>query len=417
MESIIHNLFIHNWQHKLMALVSAVILWIFINHTITDTKTIPNIPVRVINLPSDKTIYGLLPNGYLDKRITLTVSGTKEVVEDLEAGDLEVLLDASIYESDDWLVQITKKNLVSLNPSTDLARHITGVTHSGFFVNLSNLVTAQVPILVKQPKGRAPVGYEFLDIWPSNLKQTISGPEEEIERIKFKGLKLIFNLDEISKEELDAIKESQKHSPNDEVSFLVPESWKKVPVPFRRFAQETVNDPRAKNLRIIFLRKKLIPVEKEIPIQIFYPLKYSKTINPETYKVKENEFVKIENGIPRFTYPVFVEGVSALFVDIIKNNLQIVISAAPKEERKYLEWSLEIVDAKELESTYVAYILANISSDKSNMTFNSLQEESTLRRRFREYLSRMKLLVNSKDKLSLKNTLGDGEIEIIPKLD
>ena len=77
METILTRLFFHNWQQKLVALIAALIIWLFVNHSIIDSKTIANIPVRVVNMPSDKTILGLMPNGVLSKRISLTLSGKK----------------------------------------------------------------------------------------------------------------------------------------------------------------------------------------------------------------------------------------------------------------------------------------------------------------------------------------------------
>ncbi len=116
MEKVIKNLFLQNWQRKLVALLAALVVWILVNHSITDTKTLSNVPIRVVNLPPDKTILGMMPNGMLAKRITLTVSGSKEIVDELEPGDVEVVLDASQTDENEWVVQITRKNLVSLNP-------------------------------------------------------------------------------------------------------------------------------------------------------------------------------------------------------------------------------------------------------------------------------------------------------------
>src|ERR1700761_2105489 len=149
MESMISRFFLHNWQRKLVGLLTAIIIWLFVNHSINGTKTIANVPIRIINLPSDKTISGLLPNGMLTRRIALTVTGTMNVVEELEAGDLEVLIDASLADSDEWVVQITKKNLVSLNPSIDLRHHITQLEHTDLVIKLSRLITAKIPITIE----------------------------------------------------------------------------------------------------------------------------------------------------------------------------------------------------------------------------------------------------------------------------
>lgn len=128
MDSLISRLFIHEWQRKCVAVVIAVFVWLLVNQSIIATKTIPSVPIRLINLPVGKSIEELLPNGFLNKRVTLNLSGSKEVVENLEPGDFEVLLDAT-DKPEEWIVHITKKNLISLNPEIDLAHHITQVSH------------------------------------------------------------------------------------------------------------------------------------------------------------------------------------------------------------------------------------------------------------------------------------------------
>src|SRR5262245_16925541 len=134
METLIHRLF-HNWQLKIIALIVGFITWLFVSNSIMTTKTIPSIPIRIVNIPQDKTIQGLLPNGVLSKRTTLTLTGKKDVVEQLEPGDLEVLLDSS-NQPNEWTVQISKKNLVSLNPDLDLF-NISNVEHPEFVIKLS----------------------------------------------------------------------------------------------------------------------------------------------------------------------------------------------------------------------------------------------------------------------------------------
>src|SRR5690242_20027239 len=103
METLIGRIFISNWQQKLVALATAVVLWFFVSYSIIETKIVPSVPIRVVNIPPDYTILGLLPNGILQKRITLSITGTKDIVEDLEPGDLEVVVDASMIDHSDWV--------------------------------------------------------------------------------------------------------------------------------------------------------------------------------------------------------------------------------------------------------------------------------------------------------------------------
>lgn len=401
-----------NINRKAIALVTAIVVWIFVNQSITETKTIPNVPIRIINLPSDKTIIGLLPNGYISQRVTLTLSGSKDVVQELEQGDLEVHLDASTADSDDWVVQISKKNIVSLNPSLDLRHHINHVSHPEFVLKLSKLVTEKVPIYVRNPSGNPPSGYEFLDVWPESLLQTLSGPMEEIQNLKLKGLRLTLNLSQISKEELDALKHSKKHGHDDEISYFIPNKWKKVPIPFRENVSLEINDPEAQNLRIDFLRKRLLPIGKEIPITVYYPLKYIDKINPSTQKLAESEHVHFNNDIAVFSLPLYVRDVSRLFLDIIRDHIEVVVIAAPKSEREVLQWSVEVIDTREMEDTYVAYVIAD-QKESGIQTTDPATREEVLRKRFKDYMQKLSLFTANGERLNLVSILDDGEIQVM----
>lgn len=416
MDKLISQYLLQNWQRKCVAIVSAFFIWLFVNNSITETKTITNVPIRIVNLPADKTIVGLLPNRLLSKRITLTLSGSKDIIQQLEPGDLEVSVDASLASGDEWVVQLSKKNLVSLNPDIDLIHHITQVSHSDIVIKLSKLKTAKIPIRILPPIGEAPSGYEYLDTWPQKLIQTISGPEEEVEKLEAKGgLELIFNLSDITKADLDALKISQASFHDDEINFFVPEKWKWVRIPFHNNTEEEINDPEALNLRIDFLRKGYLSLKKDIPIRIFYPLKYSESINENTHPLAIVNPIAQRNDIAVLSMPLLVRDVSHLFLDIISDNIEIDIVAAPKNEREILAWSLEVIDPHELEDTYVAILLASMNS-KNGQSRSHKRKEAALRKRFREYLQRLTLYNNPDQKLILESVLGSDSIKVtIPK--
>lgn len=410
MESVIARFFFHNWQRKLVGLLTAIVIWIFVNQSINGTKTIANVPIRIINLPSDKTISGLLPNGMLTRRIALTLTGSKDVIEELEAGDLEVLLDASMADNDEWIVQITKKNLVSLNPSIDLRHHTTQVDHTDFVIKLSRLVTAKIPVTIEKPTGTPPQGYEYLDVWPQHLVQTVSGPEEEVQKLKEKGLQIAFDLRDISKPELDAVKSSAHH---DEISFQIPKKWKQVIIPFHNNNLEDLNDPEALNLRVDFLRKEFLPLDKEIPIRVFYPLTEIEKINPETYALETSEEIVKKFGVMILKKPLYAREVSRLFIDVIRNSIEIVIVASPKNERNILVWSIEYINPRELEDTYVAFSITNSTASKNNQIGGiPKKKEELLRKRFREYMRRMMLYLTETRKLHIKSSLEGDQIRV-----
>lgn len=411
MDSLSPYFFFHNWQRKLFALFAAIIIWFFVSHSITESKMIRNVPIRIFNLPSDKTIIGLLPNGILNKRINLVLSGSKDVIDEIRPGDLEVNIDASAIDYADWIVQIGKKNLVSLNPNIDIANNITSVSHSEFVIKLNRLVTAKINVQVLPPIGEAPEGYEFLGFWPQRLVQTINGPEEEILRLQSKGLELVFDLNEISKSSLDAIRDGMPGD-NNEVAFLVPSKWKFVTISFCNQFVEEINDPDAQYLQIDFLKQELLPVGSLLPLRIFYPTHHLATVNPKTLSLAVNRNVLLEAEVPLFQPALYAKNVSRLLLDVIKDYLAINIVAAPQSEGDVLLWGIEVVSSRELEETYVAYQMAETSQGKHQSSRILRKKELFYRKRFREYLQRLALYVSAEHKLNIESSINGDKIEI-----
>lgn len=398
METLIHNIFISNWQQKAVALLTAVVVWFFVSHSIMETKVIPSIPIRIVNIPPDYTILGLMPNGILNKRITLTVTGTKDVVEDLEPGDLEIVVDASMIDHSDWVLRITKNNLVSLT-TVDLKKHISTVNYSEYVIKIRPLVTAEIPITMLPPRGDPPPGYELLDVWPINLVQNYSGAEEEIDKIKTNGLELQFDLNRITKADLDSIAASD----GNEVTFFVPSNWKQVCIPCRIHCLEEINDPDADDLQINFLLQDVFPLSTEIPIRVFYPVDTYEKINPESYPLVVNDQIKLKKGIKVFTPKLFVHDVTREFLNVIQDHLEIVISASTKPGP--LQWSVEIINPQELEEKYVKTLL--------ELHPRGSQEQKTelYRKRFREYMRKFELYSTPDEPLKLEAYLGEGKID------
>lgn len=405
-----HNLLISNWQRKIVALAAAIVIWVLVNHSITITKTIPNIPIRLINIPSGKTVEGLLPDGLLNKKMTLTITGSKTVLDQLHPRDLEIVLDATGH-GEEWLVEISKKNLVSLNPDVDITHSITSITYNEFVVKLIKSITEPVLLTITKPIGDPPKGYQFLEIWPQHLFQRVTGPETQVKELKEKGLTLTFNLNEITRAELDALRTSETQDA--EVAFPIPESWKFVRIPFYNNSEAPLNDPKAKNLNITFLAKDFIPLNLQVPLSIYFPLKYSPTLNPDTYTLAENQVVKKNNGIFVFSEPLFARGVSRLFLDVVRESMQIVITAEPRTSKESLPWSWEFVNPEKLENIYVNRSLALIANQQL-LDLQPKLREGFLRSQFRNYMREFTLFDKSGKKLSLHIELAPGMIEVNP---
>lgn len=410
METVIGRFFTQHWQQKLVALLTAVVVWYFVSHSIIETKVIPSVPVRVVNIPSDNTILGLMPNGLLSKRITLTLTGTKDVIERLEPGDLEVVIDASIIDHSDWVLSITKQNLVSLDPSIDLRQHLISVKHSEYVIKIRQMLTEQIPITLLPPKGEPPPGFELLDIWPQHLIQTFSGAEEEIQVIRTNGLELQFDLGRISKSDLDAL---ANNGGADEVTYHIPNSWKRLHIPCKANTIEELNDPEADDLQIDFLRKQVLPVGTSIPVRVFYPLETIDSINPATSPLKANEQIREVQGLFLFTPEVYVHDVTQDFLDTIRDNLEIVITAAPRNERELMDWSVEMINPHELEDLFVEQVFSHHPRAKDGNPSTVRRRAALYRKRFREYRQKLQLYSTPEQPLVLEAILKNDGISVV----
>lgn len=390
--------FTYNWQRKVVAFVTAIVIWFFVNQSITDTKTISNVPIRIINLPEDKIIPGMQPNGIIGKRIPLKLQGTKNIVDTLEPGDLEILLDVSEVQQNDWVVQLTKKNLVSLNPSIDLSRHISEVSHPEFVLKFSQLTTEKIPVTVLSPKGEAPTGYEYLDIWPRELFYTVTGPQEQIHELMTKGIELEIDMNMISKVDLDKIPTTQDNFHDDEVTFYIPHHWKKIFLPIKGGVYDEIADVSAEGLHIDFLRREYLPLNQGIIVRPFYPIETSDTFNPSSAPLLALGKIEEKNGLFFLLTPLFAYNVSPFFLEIVKDNLEIVFTHS--KDRKALNWSLNVIDPDVLEDKYVNSLLM-----RGNMTVqgkgHSKKREIHLRERFRKFIQALTLYTSSEKKLQI----------------
>jgi len=411
-KTLLIRLFIENWQRKLISLILAMIIWMVVSHSMTVSKVVPNIPVRVTNLPADKTIEGMQVNGHLNKRVSITVVGNKAALDELSAKDLEVVIDAK-DKAQEWIASINHKNLVSLNPEFDVVKMISRVIPVEMIIRQSKLVTEKIPVMVTHPIGEAPKGYQFLDVWPYQLSITVTGPEEAVKRIKSRGLKLTFNLNDITQDQLDSLQSSTKGDKADEVSFFVPDSWKKISLPTLSDSAIEIDDAQAKALRIDFSRQDLLPIGFSIPVTVFFPPKYSNTINPETYTLATNNFIGKKNGIKLFNAPLYAQGVSRLFLETVKDMIQMVIVAAPKSERETLLWNAQFMYPHELENRYIAKVMSASNDEVFDVQPHLL--EDYLRNRFRSYMNRFRLYTPNNNKLSLKIELQANSISVTPQ--
>ena len=405
METFIINLFTKNWQRKLFSMLAATLIWTVVNSSVTTSRNFVRVPIRIVNLPPNKTIRGLMPDGILDKRMTLTIIGNKDIIEHLNLQDFEIVLDAS-DKGDEWVAKISKNNIVNLNPDVHLLSAIQQISYPELIIRLCPLVTRKIPVFVQLPQDEAPEGYQFLDVWPQKLYQTISGPEDEVKRLQEEGLELDFDLTQISSEQLNALRGEDE----DEVSFFVPDSWKKVRIPFLHDAEQSLNSPEARQLRVDFLHKALLPVDWPIPIRLFFPRATLSTLNPSTLALQPNGFVKADKGVYNLAGRLYVGEVSRLFLDVVRESLEVAVVPTLKDQALEFRWSVLFVDPKRLEESYVTLALAGeLDTDARAESGIALRQhladrERFFRARFQTYLRRFQFFKEKGSPVSLAIT-------------
>lgn len=398
MRTLLKNFFINNWPRKCLSVILAIFIWFVVNKSLTTTKTISNVPVKIENIPPGKTVEGIQSNGLLNRKVNLTLSGNKGVLDDLNSNDLQVVFDASGQEGE-WIATITRKNLRADNSDLNISQGINRVSQQNFIIKLTKLVSEKIPITITQPIGEAPSGYTFVDIWPYHLNITVSGPEDSVKKLKSRGLNLTFNLNEITKAKLDELSGSSTKNQSDVVSFYVPNAWKQIPIPSLSPTPIEINDPDAKLLRIDFLRYELLKFNSPIPVSLYFPPSAIGTITPSKVHLVPSNVVENRNGLKVVTETLYAKGVSALFLDVIKDMLEIAIIVNPNDEEK-LQWSLQFINSRALEERYLRYIKSDATDDE----FRDLQphyRDNYLRNRFRNYMNRLQLFKSENEAFDL----------------
>jgi len=403
--AVLRDLFLQNWERKVISLFLAIVIWLVVNHSLTTTKILENVPVRLINIPVGMTVEGLQPSGILSKKISMTLQGNKTELSQIASNDIEVVLDA-MDKSDQWLATITRKNLLALNPDINLSKAIKRVVIQRLPINFTRMVTEKIPVVVTQPIGEAPKDYQFLDVWPYRLSMSVSGPEAVIKQLKAKGMNLTFNLSDITRADLEA-----QDYKSDEVSFFVPDEWKEISIPSLSDRPFVIDDPQGNELRIDFVRSDLHPIAKAIPINLFFPPEHSMTLNPETYSLATSGLVQRFHGLHLLRKPLYAKGVSHLFVELVQDMLEISILLSPKTEKKQLDWSVQFLNSRVLEDKYVSILMSDDNNNNNDPSYLKRREEY-LRDRFRHYMNHFQFYKSDSEKFDLKVELQENQITV-----
>ena len=406
MKHFLKKIFLLNWQRKIVAFILSMVIWIIVNNSMTSSKSFIDVPVKVINIPNGKVIEGMQEDSFLNKKISLTLTGNKNALEMLDSTDLEIVIDAS-NKQNEWIINITKRNLFSLNPNVNIHKDIKKIDHISFVLRLTKLVFEKIPIIVTTPLGDAPKGYQFLDIWPNQLYITVSGAENVINKLKERGLKLTFNLDNINKHDLKLL---EKDKSQEEISFFIPTEWKKIRIPYISSEPLSIDDPAATNLRIDFIKNLYLNFGKDIPVSLFFPIDNLNKLNPGLSTIQINEFLTEKDGLFFINKDVYTKGISKSFLDIVKDMVEMKIAMLKDNENN---WNIQFICPKILEKKYIQQ--ANVKIDKK--TIMPVLQEEYFKNQFKNYMDKFVLYNSSGEKLYFDIKIENNKIIISSNLD
>jgi hypothetical protein len=406
MISLIRKFFLDNWLRKLISFALALIIWFVVDQSLTSSKSINSVGIRVINLPQGKTIPGLQTSGLLNKRIDINVTGKKAYIEELNNSDIEVVIDAGHF-ANEGIISLDKKNLLSLNPKISIHRHISKIASKNLVVDLVPLAQEKIPIYITKPIGEAPKGYQYIDIWPYHLNLTVSGPEETIKKLKSQGLKLTYNLSDISKSDLEREGLDKNKSVT---SFFIPDNWKLINLPSLSDIPIQIDDPDAELLRIDFIRSNIIPIKFSVPVSLFLSPGHFPS-NASSISIGTSEIISSIKGMKLLNKEIYTKGVSELFLDIVKDMISIVFIISSTSIEDDLDWSVQFINPKTCEDLYVTRMITEIK-DEELLDLNPRVREEYLRNRFRNYMNRFQLCDAEGNPLQLYGSLKGREVSI-----
>ncbi|GAB5410899.1 MAG: hypothetical protein ChlgKO_00130 [Chlamydiales bacterium] len=387
MKNLFTKFFIDNWPRKILSLILAIIVWFVVNQSLTKSKMLHNVGVRIVNLPEGITIEGMNTNGLLRRRVDLNITGNRILLSKIQTGDLEVLIDGRAHDVE-WIEKINKKNIVPTDPTANITG-IKRITPVSIALKPKKLIREKIPVVITEPKGDSPKGYQFVDVWPYRAYITLRGPEDIISRYKSRGVKLTFNLSDINHSQLDDLKVSEHNGRHDVVSFKIPQNWKQIYLPDVSASPIEIDSKKNEALHVDFIRTELLPITTPLQINLYYPLRSGRPIKNKNLQVEKTPLIKEINGVQVIQEKLYTKGVSELFLQTVKNNLAISITVGPNHHSDY-EWGVQFINPRELENNYVSLVMEGNLQNQRNNTNPKLREEY-LRNRFRSYMNRFQL--------------------------
>ncbi|MEW6518625.1 MAG: CdaR family protein [Thermodesulfobacteriota bacterium] len=160
-----------NWVLKLISFFFAIFLWYFVvGEDKVDTTF--NIPVEILNLPSDLTISNQFKN-----ELELTVNGPRGLIRNLAAQHISRPIDLSKSEPGTKIFQNTIDS-ISLPRGIRLLR----VKPTDIILQLDKLVKKNIPIHYVT-SGSLPTGFELVSITLDPASIPVTGPEPSVGQV------------------------------------------------------------------------------------------------------------------------------------------------------------------------------------------------------------------------------------------
>lgn len=406
MRALIDFLLLNNWQRKLTALLLATILWFLVDYSSTMQRQFDSVPVYVKNIQPNHTVKGLKSGARLPFTTNLSVRGKRAWIKDIQSKDLKIVLDAKDQNSD-WSPQISAENIYSSTTRQSLASSISEVTSTPLSIHIEPTVEIPLTVYVAKPMGVSPQGYQFVGVSPRKLRTMVRVSAEEAEHFRSTNAQIEIDLNRISAEKLDILAQKAKAEGSDIISFEIPDAWKKFTLPDGSDKQEILASASSKRMHINFIKEKLIPLKRKIPVSIFLPPHVSSHLNSELVRLNVGNNVVLESGVHVLNLELFAGGVTPEFLDTVRDFLQIsvIFDQAAATDSK-LRWSLEFINDRKLEKWFIKKALATHGFSES--------DTPRLAEQFRTFCSQMRLYTGPGKLLNLEINQEGHAIDVRP---
>jgi hypothetical protein len=394
------------WQRICFSALAGVFSWWYIHETQISTKVFSDVPIFIQGLPPGKTLGGLRKDGRLMRPFSLTLKGRKKVLETINTDQIEVLINAT-GKGDVWKEEVTLNSLRCLNPEIQLNRIISEINHPPLQIRLTTKASRDIPVAILPPSGSLPKGYRLIDIWPDQLVQSVEGPEEAVQALTVRKLFLTFDLNRITKQQLERL--GEELTPGSEIYFKIPESWKYIELPAPFGESRPLQDPEAENLTLVILKPAMLSLDSPLPIRISplpVPLTNSPILNYELKVTSDELNVQMINHLPHWIKAIYVEGISKEFLQTIQPHLELVVYVGTKGS---ITCQVEVANSPRAEQKYIQKLIQT-HFERNNHAEMMLQKRLT--KQFWYYMSQMKFYGPTRRSLEWEVTLNGSQLSL-----